>query len=56
MNLSAPTRLIFLISLVLVVLAFVAGYVAIPFVSAYAGWVMLAGYVVLAGGCLMKGA
>ena len=57
MNLNAPTKIIFLISLILVVLALIGAYVVvIPFVTVYSGWLMLAGYIELAGGCLMKGA
>ena len=55
MNLSAPTQPMFLISLVLAILAVVGLFVAIPFVSQYAFWFAIAGYVVLAIGCLMKG-
>lgn len=55
MNLSAPTQPIFLISLVLAVLAIIGFFVSIPFVSAYAFWFAIVGYIVLAVGCLMKG-
>lgn len=54
-KLSAPTQLIFLISLVLAILAIVGLFVSIPFVSVYAFWLAIAGYVVLAAGCVLKG-
>lgn len=54
-RLNAPTQIVFLISLVLVVLAVLAIFVSIPFVSAYAFWVAVIGYIVLAAGCIMKG-
>jgi hypothetical protein len=54
-NLSAPTQVVFLISVVLAVLALLGLFVRIPFVSLYAFWVMTAAYVVLAIGCLLKG-
>ena len=55
MNLSAPTQIVFLISVVLAILAILGLYVRIPFVSLYAFWVLAAAYVVLAIGCLFKG-
>ena len=55
MRLNAPSKLTFWISLVLVVVGVVSTFVAIPFVSAYAFWVVLAGYIVLAIGATMKG-
>ncbi len=55
MNLSAPTQPIFLVALVLAALAVIGYFVAIPFVSMYAFWFAVVGYIVLAVGCLMKG-
>lgn len=54
-HLSAPTQLVFLISLVLAILAVLGLYVNIPFVSLYAFWVIVIAYIVLALGCLLKG-
>ena len=54
-RLNAPTQLVFLISLVLAVLGVLAIFISIPIVSAYAFWFVVAGYVVLALGCIMKG-
>ncbi|XSG81261.1 MAG: hypothetical protein ACPW61_09230 [Methyloligella sp. ZOD6] len=55
MNLSAPTQIVFFISLILAILAVVGVFVAIPFVSAYAFWVAVAAYVILALGNLLAG-
>jgi len=54
-RLNAPTQIVFLISLALAILAVVGLFVAIPFVSLYAFWFAIAGYVVLAAGCVLKG-
>lgn len=54
-RLNAPTQLVFLISLVLAVLGVLAIFISIPIVSAYAFWFVVAGYVVLALGCILKG-
>ncbi|HVX98968.1 MAG TPA: hypothetical protein VHA55_04165 [Pseudorhodoplanes sp.] len=54
-SLNAPTQVVFLISLILVVLAVLAIFVSIPFVSGYAFWFAVVGYVVLAAGCILKG-
>ena len=56
MNLSAPTKPIFLISLILAVLALLAALgISIPVVSGNAMWIALAAYALLAVGNLMKG-
>ena len=55
MRLNAPTQMIFLLSLVLAVLALVGHFVQIPYVSAYQFWIAIAGYVVLAAACVLKG-
>ncbi|MDO8534880.1 MAG: hypothetical protein Q7S17_09095 [Xanthobacteraceae bacterium] len=54
MKINAPSQLIFLISLILAALAVVAHYVAIPYATEYQFWLAVAGYVVLAAGCLVK--
>jgi len=56
MNLSAPTQVIFIISLILALLALIGHFVNIPVVTQYQFWLAILGYVVLAGGCLLKGA
>jgi hypothetical protein len=55
MNLSAPTQVVFLISLVIAIIALIGFFVTIPFVTVYAFWIAIAAYVVLAAGCLMTG-
>jgi len=55
MRLNAPTQMVFLISLILAVLAVVGHFVAIPYVTAYQFWIAVAGYVVLAAACVLKG-
>ena len=41
--------------LVFAVLALVGHFVNIPYVTPYQFWLAIAGYVVLAAGCMMKG-
>ncbi len=55
MNLSAPTTVIFVISLILAVLAVLATFVTIPVISPNAFWVAIIAWIVLATGNLMKG-
>jgi len=55
MNLNAPTQLVFLISLALVILAVISLSVSIPVISANALWVAVIGYVVLVLGNVLKG-
>ena len=55
MNLNAPSQTLFIIAVILAVLALLGVLVAIPFVSAYAFWILLLGFIVVAGGVLMKG-
>jgi hypothetical protein len=56
MRLNAPTKPVFLLSLVLAVLALI-GYFAptVPYLHAYDFWLAIAGYVVLAAACVLKG-
>ncbi|ODA66903.1 hypothetical protein A7A08_02200 [Methyloligella halotolerans] len=55
MHLSAPTQIIFFISLILAILAVVGLFVVIPFITANAFWVAIAAYVILALGNLLAG-
>ena len=56
MKLSAPTQLVFYVSLVLAVLALLAALgISIPVVSGNAMWTALISYGVLAAGNLLKG-
>jgi heme/copper-type cytochrome/quinol oxidase subunit 1 len=56
MTLNAPTQIVFIIAVVIAIIAVLGALVAIPFVSAYAFWILVLGFIVLAGGVLMKGA
>ncbi len=53
--LNAPKQTVFLISLVLVVAAIMGTLVAIPFVTPYAFWLVVIGYLLLAAGTALKG-
>ena len=55
MKLNAPTNLVFLISLILFVLGLLGTFVAIPFITGYAFWFVVAAFVVLALACILKG-
>jgi heme/copper-type cytochrome/quinol oxidase subunit 1 len=56
MNLSAPSTAVFWIAVVIVILAIIGALVpAIPILSQFAFWIAILGFVVLAGGCLMRG-
>ena len=56
MTLSAPTQVVFYISLVLAILALLTALgIAIPVVSGNALWTALVAYALLAAGCLLKG-
>ena len=55
-RLNAPTKIVFLISLVIAVLAIIAEYARIPNVTReIAFWAGIVAYVVLALACVMKG-
>lgn len=55
MNLSAPKVVIFLLSLIIVALAVVSRYTAIPFITPNAFWTAIVGYILLVAGVTMKG-
>jgi hypothetical protein len=55
MSLSAPKQLTFWIALILAVLGIVGTFVTIPFVTGYAFWFVVVGFVLLALGNLMEG-
>src|SRR5687768_9428546 len=54
-KLNAPTQVMFLVSLVIVLLAVIGLFINIPVISMYAFWVAILGYAVLAAGCVLKG-
>jgi hypothetical protein len=54
-TLSAPSQVVFLVSLVLAIIAILGALVIIPVVTKYAFWIAVLAYVVLALGNIMKG-
>jgi predicted membrane channel-forming protein YqfA (hemolysin III family) len=52
---NAPKSLTLWVSVVLAVLGLLGSFEAIPFVTAYAFWFVVAGFVLLLLGCLVKG-
>ena len=55
MTLNPPTKIAFWVSVVLFVLGLLGSFVTIPFVSAFAFWFIVIGYVVLLGSLFVKG-
>ena len=55
MRLNAPTQNFWWISVVLAVVAVVAQFVVIPFVSVYAFWIVCVGFAVLCLSTVLKG-
>ena len=55
-RLSAPTTIVFVISLVVAVLAALAAVGTLAIIPVASVWLMAIAYVVLAAGCLIKGA
>jgi hypothetical protein len=55
MRLSAPTKIVFILSLILFIVSIVAHFVQIPYATQYQYWILVAAYVVLGIGVLFKG-
>ena len=55
-RLSAPTTIVFVISLVVAILAALAAMGTVAIIPIASVWLMAIAYVVLAAGCLIKGA
>jgi len=55
MNLNAPTKNWWWISVILAVLGVIGYFVAIPFVSVYAFWFVTVGFILLALSTVLKG-
>ena len=55
MNLSAPSTVVFIVSLILAALAVIGKFVPIPFITDHGFWVAIVAYVVLAVGNLFRG-
>lgn len=56
MNLSAPTNMIFIIAVVIAIIAALAALGVASFIPVASVWIMAVAFVVLAAGCLFKGA
>lgn len=54
MELSAPTQPVFLVAVIVGALAILGGFVAIPFVTANASWLLIAAFVLLVLGNLLR--
>ena len=55
MNLSAPKQSTFLAGAVLGAVGIVGSFVPLPVIGAYVGYLLMAGFLVLVAGNLMKG-
>jgi membrane protein YdbS with pleckstrin-like domain len=55
MKLKAPKQITFWIAVAIAVLGIIAKLVAIPVLTAYAGWLVILALVVLVAGDLIKG-
>ncbi len=55
MSLSPPTTMVFVVSIVLAILAVIGTFTPLPFITANAFWVAIAGYVLLALGNILRG-
>lgn len=55
MKLSAPTKFTFCLAVILLIVGVIGHFIAIPVVTAYSYWVVVASSVILALGCCLKG-
>jgi hypothetical protein len=56
MTLNAPKQIVFIIAVVLAVLALIGVLIpTVPLLGGYAFWILLIGFIVLAGGVMMRG-
>lgn len=55
MKLNAPKKIVWYISIILAVLSVVSTFITIPFVTAYAFWVLVVAWVLLFLGTVLKG-
>jgi len=55
MNLSAPTTMVFVISIVLAILAVLSTFMPLPIIGEYKFWVAIAAYMILACGNIFRG-
>lgn len=55
MQLSPPTTVVFVISIILAALAIIGHFVAIPLITEHGFWVAIIAYIILAVGNLFRG-
>ena len=55
MQLSPPTQVVFLVSLILAILALVGRFAHVAYITEYDFWFAIVGYIVLFLGNLLKG-
>ena len=55
MRLTPPKKIVFIISLILVIISLVAHFIHIPVATQYQYWIMLVGWALLAAGVALKG-
>lgn len=55
MSLSAPTTVVFIISVIIAIIGLLAALAIIPGLPISSFWIMAIAWVVLAAGCLFKG-
>ena len=55
MNLSPPTTIVFIVSVILALLAVIGKFAAIPFITENGFWVAIVAFVVLAVGNVFRG-
>jgi hypothetical protein len=55
-NLSAPKQITFIISLVIAIIGVLVALGVLAFIHVAAVWIVAIAYIVLAAGCLMRGA
>ncbi len=55
MKLSAPKKNVWLVSLILAILGVIGAVVTVPFLSVYAFWLVVIGYILLFLGTVLKG-
>ncbi|QKD03407.1 hypothetical protein [Mesorhizobium loti] len=56
MNLSAPTQIVFIIAVVIAIIGVLAALGIVAFIPLASVWIVTIAFVVLAIGCLMRGA
>ncbi|WP_201026382.1 hypothetical protein [Paramesorhizobium deserti] len=54
MNLNAPTRIVFFISVIIAVLSLISFFGALAFIPVAAYWILAIAYLVLVAGCVLK--